>query len=297
MKNMYLSAVIVTIMLLLAGCGVNNGGNVDDDDAYDREQAEIELLRSEVGNAIQNNRYASAIKLLNYLDDFPEANALRRDAEHGIFRSDMIRRINELFIINDYEGVLAILDATPQFDDDMNFRNDAEFALTMKENETQTGEEELQILRGFITDMFRITTLEIESRNQARKTVIPRGFANPGEITLILEFDSIIRLGVNDLESINMRVEDNIVYIQRSSIRIVAESTVRNFDLVDRIRSNPLVSFNQNILNQVFEAQRELEAEMEARMVNERTIESARRNFESSFESFIRGLGFDVEWT
>lgn len=263
-----------------------------------RTQAEQGLLRLEAVVATRNGNYQSAIRLLDYLPDFPEANSLRNEAEHGIFRENIIRDINEAFTLGNYEAVLDILDSNPQFYDDMGLRDEALTAIMTREAEQETEQEDnIEMLSVMISEMFEIATLEIESRNMTRTEVVPGGFANPGTITLILEFDSRVVLGVANPQYIEMRVDDNIVYIRESSVQIeVLESIVRNFEQVERIRSNPLVSFTQAVTNQIFEAQNALEAEMAENLVTERTIESARRSFMNSLTGFIQGLGFSVVW-
>jgi len=148
-----------------------------------------------------------------------------------------------------------------------------------------------------VREMFQVVTHEIETRNMTMAEIIPGGFANPGTITLILEFDSIVRLGVANPQNIRVRTDGDFVYIQESSMQIdVLESSVRNFEQIEAIRSNPLVSFNAAVNNQIFETQNALEDEMADRFVNARTIESARRSFMSSLEGFMRGMGFEVVW-
>lgn len=264
-----------------------------------REQAEQGLLRLEIDSAIQNGRFSSAIRLLDSLPPFSEADQLRNEAVYGINRENIIREINEALTFGRYDDVLEILDSNPNFnDEETGFRDEAMSAIFERENmlnqyETDT----VEMLSGMISEMFQIATLEIESRNMAMREVIPGGFANPGTITLILEFDSTVSLGVANPQNINMRITDNTIYVQESSIQIdILNSVVRNFEQIEAIRSNPLVTFTPAVNNQIFQAQRELEAEMAERFVTERTIDSARRSFMNSLQGFMQGLGFEVRW-
>lgn len=263
-----------------------------------RTQAEHGLLRLEIAAANRNGNYQSAIRLLDYLPDFPEANSLRNEAEQGIFRENIIRDINEAFTLGNYEDVLDILDSNPQFYDDMGLRDEALTAIMMRDAEQDAEQQDdIELLSVMVSEMFQVATLEIASRNMTMTEVVPGGFANPGTITLILEFDSRVILGVANPQYIEMRIDDNTVYIRESSVQIeVLESIVRNFEQVGRIRSNPLVSFTEAVNNQIFEAQNALESEMAQGVVNERTIESARRSFMSSLTGFMQGLGFSVVW-
>jgi hypothetical protein len=259
-----------------------------------RVQAENGLLRLEAADALQNGRYASAIRLLDYLPDFPQSDEMRSEAEKGIYQAGIAHEITHAFSHGSYDAVLAMLDANPQFADDMGFRQQALEGIMAREAAQL---EEMDMLSVMITEMFQIVSLEIFTRNMAREQIIPGGFINPGTITLIWEFDSIVRFGVANPEGIIMRRDGDILYVKSPSIQIeVLESIVRNFDLVERIRSNPLVSFTQGVVNQIFEAQRVLEETMAEKIGNEQNMESAKRNFMSSFEAFCLGMGLSVVW-
>ncbi|MCL2203235.1 MAG: hypothetical protein FWB88_04790 [Defluviitaleaceae bacterium] len=290
LKKLFIFAIFI-LLATAAGC------SRADEEECTREQEEINLLRAEAGFAVQNERFASAIRLLDYLGDFPEAEGLRRDAEYGMHRASVIRRVGEALDSHNYAYALEILNANPDFDDDMGFRNRALTAIIMETTETETADITLEALQGSVAEMFQVTSLVIESRNQTMTTVVPGGFANPGEITLIMEFDSTVEFGVANPQRIVMHVVDGVVHITRSSIHIeVLHSSVRNFEQIKAIRSNPLVSFTAAVNQQIFDAQAAMEEEMARRFVNEMTIDSARRSFMNSLEAFIRGMGLAVHW-
>jgi len=279
------------VLFGIIGCSSSESQNI-------RTQYETELLQLEARSAVQNGRYSSAIRLLDFLPDFPEANFLRGEAENGIFREGIINEITEALAFGRYEDVLEVIDSNPQFIDDMGFREGA-LAGIIRRDAAEAAQQpgDIAMLSSMISEMFQIATLEIESRNQTMEVIEPRGFANPGTITLIFEFDSRIRLGVADPMSIEMRSEGYTVYINTSSIQIeVLESSASSFELIAHFRSNPLVSFTAAVTEQMFDAQNALEEEMTRRLVNETTIESARRSFKNSLEGFMRGMGLIVIW-
>jgi len=289
MKTQIICISLILFLLIFTACN-NNENN----DFYAED-----LLQQEVVQAIQSGRYASAVRLLNYLPDFPQADTLRDEANYGITRESIINEITTALAAERYEDVLEILEANPNFNDDRTgFKSIAQEAITARDTIQEAETYTTHMLNSMVNEMFQIATLEFETRNMTRTEVIPGGFTNPGTITLILEFDSNVRLGVANPQDILLQTDGNTVYIQESSIQIsVLESSVSNFQQVEVIRSNPLVSFTAAVNNQIFEAQTNLETEMAERFVNERTIEAARRSFMTSMEGFMRGMGFEVIWT
>ena len=148
-----------------------------------------------------------------------------------------------------------------------------------------------------ILDIFQIATLEIESRNASILEFVPGGFLNPGTLTVILEYDSTVKFGVRDPEQIRMRRVGDVIFVDASTINIeILGASVRNFERKGTFKSNPLLSMTQPVMDQIFQAQAEHESVAAQRLYNERNIESARKNFISTFEALATGLGLSVIW-
>ena len=153
------------------------------------------------------------------------------------------------------------------------------------------------VLEDIVTEVFQIATLEIDSRNTSVLEIVPGGFLNPGTITLLLEYDSRVKLGVRNPQQIHMRRVGDVIFVDSSTIQIeVLETQVRNFSRAGLFRSNPLLSLTPAVLDQVFEAQTRYEATAAQRLSTERNIETAKRNFITTFEAVCGGLGLTVIW-
>jgi len=155
----------------------------------------------------------------------------------------------------------------------------------------------VEALEDIFFDVFNVTTLEIESRNQSVLDIVPGGFVNPGTITLVLEYDSTVTFGMRDADRMRMRRIGDVLFVDSSSIYIqVINASVRNFQRTRAIRSNPLLRFNASVMDQIFEAQRGYEAVAAQRLDNARNRETAMRNFMSTFEAIGSGVGLTVIW-
>jgi len=320
-RSIYAIAITALLTLSLTGCSANNsehneiyqnavaafeGGNFAEaiavlntipnhnDNQNIRQQAEKGLLRYEVETLIRNGRYESAANLLRAMPDFPDAGEMRIVAEVGIQNARVEREIVNALSAGNYEGVLDILDLYPEFIDNQDYRGQALAGIGMR---TASEEGELETLSQMLTEMFQITSLEVETRNRDVITVVPGGFLNPGTISIVVEFDSVVRLGVENPETIEIlrRVGDT-VYIREASVQIdILESVVRNYRETERFRSNLMVWDTAEVTAQIFEAQQEHSERME-RELGEQLKDVARRSFMNSFEALMMPMGISVVW-
>ena len=264
-----------------------------------RIQAEQGVLRIEATAALNTGRYESVLRILDLLPVFPESNTMRLQAIAGIERSDIIARIKNAFSRDNYEGVIEILDNNPDFEDDEGFRKQALSGIEKRDNDELLSQAaEMEFLQERLTELSQFVTLEIYTRIKDTIEVKPRGFAaNLGTITILMEFDSIVLFSVPHPEKINMRKDDNVLYVDESSIEIeVFKSIAENFVELQRFNSNPLVAWPQADQNLIFEAQNTFKETMAQRIGVERNIESAKRSFMASFEALFLGIGMHVVW-
>jgi hypothetical protein len=152
-------------------------------------------------------------------------------------------------------------------------------------------------LEDTILDIFQIATLEIESRNATFLEIVPGGFLNRGTLTVLLEYDSIVKFGVRDPQQIRMRRVGDVIFVDSSTINIeILDAYVRNFERKNTFKSNPLLSITNEVIDQILQAEETHENVVKQRLYNERNIESARRNFITTFEALAKGLGLSVIW-
>lgn len=155
----------------------------------------------------------------------------------------------------------------------------------------------VDVQEDIIREVFRVTALEIESTNTTHIEIVPDGIINPGIITFLLEYESLVGFGVSDVSQIKMRRIGDFIFIDESSINIeVISTSVRNFRRIGTFRSNPIVRINNSVIDQMFVAQSNYEATAAQRLNNERNIQAAKRNFISTFEAVCSGLGLTVIW-
>ena len=155
----------------------------------------------------------------------------------------------------------------------------------------------IDVLDDNIIEIFQMASLEIDSRNASTLVITPGGFLNYGTLTLLLEYDSVVKFGIKDVQQIKMRRLSNVIFVDSSTIHIeILDSSVRNFKRAGLFKSNPLLSLTPAVLDQVFQEQSEFEAVAAQRLDNERNIETARRNFILQFEAICGGLGLTVVW-
>jgi hypothetical protein len=279
---------VIVCILTLSSCSAN----------YDEANEENELLRLEVDDALQAGRYASVITLLDILPDFPESQSIREQAEEGVYRTGIINDITDALSRESFKEVLSILDRNPQFEDVTGFRQTAILEIEKRDAEEQLSQQEdLTMLSELITEMFQIVSLEIYTRNQRLLEVVPRGFLNPGTITVVLEFDSVVKFGVANPETIIIRRNDHILYVDASSIQIeVLDSIIRNTEQVNSFYSNPIIRYTQAVIAQILEEITALEKAMAEQMGTELNLGVAKRSFMTSFEAFCLGMGLSVVW-
>jgi len=155
----------------------------------------------------------------------------------------------------------------------------------------------VDVLDEQIIELFNVVSLEIESRNMALNEIIPGGFINPGIITIIWEYDSVVRFGVRDADRIRIRRIGDVVFIDESTVNVeVLNASISNFTRTNSFRSNPFVRYTAQVTDQIFDAQREQEVIALERLGNERNLEMARRNFASNVEAMFHGLNLTVIW-
>ena len=146
-------------------------------------------------------------------------------------------------------------------------------------------------------EVFRISTLEIATRNSSKLEIIPGGLINPGVLTIELEYDSTVSFGIRNAHQIRMRRIGDVMFITESSIDIeVTSSAVRNFNQTGISKSNPFLRMTNTINNQIFEAQRNYEATAVQRLDNEQNRNAALVNFKKIMDSLGRALGLEIIW-
>jgi uncharacterized protein (UPF0147 family) len=263
-----------------------------------RERAENALLRLEVDKAFQDGRYASVITLLDFLPDFPESKDIREKAVEGVYRTGIIGDITNALNYGNFEEVLAILDRNSQFEDVTGFRQTAILEIEKRDAEEQLSQqEEIETLSELITEMFQIVSLEVSTRNTRVLEVEPGGFLNRGTITVVLEFDSTVSFGVPNPETIKIRRDEHILYVDASSINVeVLDSVVRNTEQMSTIRSNLLLRYTSAVTDQILAEITALEKTMAEQIGNELNLGVARRSFMNSFQAFCLGMGLSVVW-
>jgi len=155
----------------------------------------------------------------------------------------------------------------------------------------------VDVLEDRIIEVFQIVALEIHSSNVGVLEIVPGGFINPGTLTVIMEYDSIVKFGLRDPHQIEMRRIGDVLFVKEASINIeVLETTVRNFVRTNDFKSNPFLSWNREVLDQYNKALAEYEKVAEQRLSNEQNFASAKRSFISTFEAISSGLGLSIIW-
>lgn len=155
----------------------------------------------------------------------------------------------------------------------------------------------VDVIEDRITEVFKLSTLEIQSSNMALIDIVPGGFINPGTLTFILEYDSIVRFGIREPQRIHMRKVGNVIFVEQSSVQIeILDSSVKNFIRTKTFKSNPIVRFTPAVIDQMFQAQKEFESVAAERLDNDQNRESAKRSFYSIFEAICGSLDLVVIW-
>jgi len=155
----------------------------------------------------------------------------------------------------------------------------------------------VDVLEDRIHEVFNIEAMVIESSNLAYSTIVPGGFLNPGTITILWTYESRVSFGVRDANEIRIRRVDDVVFINASTINVeVLSASVSNFEQVQALRSNPLVSFTQAVVDQIFEAQQEQEVAAAQRLNTDRNLENARQHYMSTVENMLNMLDLTIVW-
>ncbi|MCL2211315.1 MAG: hypothetical protein FWB95_05280 [Treponema sp.] len=121
---------------------------------------------------------------------------------------------------------------------------------------------------------------------------------NIGTVFVFVEYDSYVKLGVKDPDSIQFEVskDGKTVYVNDSSIVIdVLDYKVSNFNHIKTFTSNIFVQ-NRDAEKHVFQAINELEAELKYRMIEngQANFEFAKKNFKENWKSTFNRLGLNV---
>jgi|GEM_PF-1780829 len=263
------------------------------------------LLQEEVAFALQNSGYSNVITLLEHMEDFPDAQMMRRAAEYGLFRAEIIRAVRDAFEFGSYEYVLEILDENPDFDDtETNFR--AQAIETSIAKAAEQSDDHMETLSVMIGEMFQIASLVIESTSRTteeieitREGIQRLNFLDPaGILTLVFDFDYRIILGLYEPENILINVYDNRVHIQSDTVQVsVLDSIIDRYELYEFSASTRRLRQDENAYLQLLEIQNELRERVAVELVTDAVIESARRNFKNILQGFMRGLGFyEIIW-
>ena len=145
--------------------------------------------------------------------------------------------------------------------------------------------------------IFEIASLDIFANNMSLVEIKPGGFLNPGDVVMVVEYDSFVKLGIRDPASIRMSRNDNVLYIDTASIIVEAlEARVTNYRLVRYFRSNPFLVMTPEVTDAMFEAQREHEAIAAEKAVREQNMTFAKSNFMSNYEHLCNAMGLTVVW-
>jgi hypothetical protein len=119
---------------------------------------------------------------------------------------------------------------------------------------------------------------------------------NIGTVFVIIEYDTLIKLGVHDPHSIKMERIDNTVYVDESSIIIeLLDTKLSNFHHVRTFTSNPLV-INNNSEQYILDSINLMESELTKKMneSGKANFEYAKKNFMDNYRNLCKSMGLEV---
>jgi len=121
---------------------------------------------------------------------------------------------------------------------------------------------------------------------------------NIGTVFVLVEYDTYIRLGVRNPDSIHVEREGDTVYVDESTIVIdLLDAKLNNFKHIRTFTSNPLVQ-NDDAEKYLFQAINETERELIDKIVEngQTNFEYAKKNFMKNYENLCGAIGLSVVW-
>jgi hypothetical protein len=153
----------------------------------------------------------------------------------------------------------------------------------------------------FAIPKFEIVSLEIFYPNNMSVIEVDRmewWRLNIGTVFIFVEYDSYIKLGIRNPESIQTKRVGDTVYVDESTIVVeILDVKLNNYKHIRTFTSNSLV-INRVSPDIIFQAQNEHEKELMERL-NERgqtNFESAKRNFMENYKNLCKAMDLEVVW-
>jgi len=152
-----------------------------------------------------------------------------------------------------------------------------------------------------VTPVFEVVSLEIFHPHnmvviEANKFEWWR--LNIGTVYIFAEYDSYLRLGVRNPETIRVERDGDTVYVDEATIVIeLLDAKLNNYKYVRTFTSNPLV-LNNDAEKYLFQALNEMEAELIATNIErgQANFEYAKKNFMKNYENLCGAMGLNVVW-
>jgi hypothetical protein len=152
-----------------------------------------------------------------------------------------------------------------------------------------------------VTPVFEIASLEIfypkvltmieASKNEWWKL-------NIGTVFVIIEYDSLIKLGIRNPQLIKIERDGDTVYVDESSIIIeLLDTKLSNFHHVKTFTSNPLV-MNKNSEEYILDSINLMESELTKKMKEsgQANFEYAKKNFMDNYKNLCKSMDLEVVW-
>jgi hypothetical protein len=122
---------------------------------------------------------------------------------------------------------------------------------------------------------------------------------NIGTVFVLVEYDSLVKMGVRDPHSIRMERVGNTIYVDESTIVIeLLEAKLNNFHHIKTFTSNIFV-INNDAEKYLFDALNLMENELVEKMKEngQANFEFAKRNFKENYQHLCKAMGLNVVWT
>jgi hypothetical protein len=165
---------------------------------------------------------------------------------------------------------------------------------TLKGITTNTGEE-IRI------PLFQIVSLEVfyPSNIGLIETDTKKIFGlELGTIVLLLEYDSYIKFGVKNPETINIERIGDTLYVDESSIIIeLLDVKINNYKYIRTFTSNFLLRPNLDDATFI-QALNVLDTELQERMIHngQANFEFAKNNFKENYSNMCKAMNLEVVW-
>jgi len=121
---------------------------------------------------------------------------------------------------------------------------------------------------------------------------------NIGTVFIFIEYDSYVKLGVRDPQSIKTERIDKTVYVDKDSIFIeILDIRLTNYSHYRTFTSNPFVLSNVSP-DHIFLAMREQENELWERIITSgrANFDSAKKSFMDNYEVLCNSMDLEVVW-